>query len=423
MSRQTPKTIFEVARGIPLVPPASRLEQKLASSNLVIEADPAVAYAVASGVLTLSSLIGPTDTVALTHGLDITFNCNGYDANGDAYQGVGFAYALAYGEIPFVDFTTTATAYASASGAPIWGNVFTGTATAYAFAYGDILLENLKSNWVKWSNIGSLDFTVGRDNVAGERPLDWKGFVYAVKKLGNKAVVYGKNGVSILIPAGNTYGLQTVHKIGLKGKQAVAGDDAGHFFVDTAGRLFILGELAMKSSLFDASMHPEKLDYSEYLGTMSDLVLSWDKDNGLLYICDGEIGYVYSPGSKSLGRGPANVTGVSSQGGTLYVAAPATILMPNFEKCTDIYDFGTRKLKTVFSLEYGINVEAILQAKIDYRLDKAVEFSQTSWHDVDEKGFANITCNGREFRFRTRLTSYEWITLDYINVNGEVLEH
>jgi hypothetical protein len=378
MSRQTPKTIFEVARGIPLVPPASRLELKLASSNLVIETDPAVAYAVASGVLTLSSLIGIID-----HDLDITFNCNGYDANGDAYQGVGFD----------------------------------------AFAYGDILLENLKSNWVKWSNIGSLDFTVGRDNVAGERPLDWKGFVYAVKKLGNKAVVYGKNGVSILIPAGNTYGLQTVHRIGLKGKQAVAGDDAGHFFVDTTGRLVILGELAMKSSLFDASMRPEKLDYSEYLGTMSDLVLSWDKDNGLLYICDGEIGYVYSPGSKSLGRGPANVTGVSSQGGTLYVAAPATILMPNFEKCTDIYDFGTRKLKTVFSLEYGINVEAILQAKIDYRLDKAVEFSQTSWHDVDEKGFANITCNGREFRFRTRLTSYEWITLDYINVNGEVLEH
>ena len=126
---------------------------------------------------------------------------------------------------------------------------------------------------------------------------------------------------------------------------------------------------------------------------MSSPVMSYDAENELVYICDGTLGYVYSPRDKSLGSGPINITGVSSQGGTLYVVSPATILMPDFENCTDIYDFGTRKLKTVFSLEYGTDVEAIMQAKIDYRLDKAVEFSQTSWHDVDEKGFANITCN------------------------------
>ena len=37
--------------------------------------------------------------------------------------------------------------------------------------------EAVKANWVKWSDIGYLDFTVGKDNVAGERPLDWNGFV------------------------------------------------------------------------------------------------------------------------------------------------------------------------------------------------------------------------------------------------------
>ena len=406
MSRQTPKTIFEVVRGIPLVPPASRLEQKLASSNLVIEADPAVAYAVASGVLTLSSLIGVID-----HDLDITFNCNGFDSDGNPNQGVGFAYAIASGDKTGIDAPGTVTGYATASGTAIWGNVFTGTATAYAFAYGDILLENLKSNWVKWSNIGSLDFTIGRSNVAGEMPLDCKGWIYDIKKLNDKVVAYGENGISLLTPTGVKYGLNTIYRIGLKSKQAVTGDDSIHYFIDNKGQLYSLGE-----SL-------QKLDYSEYLSTMSSPVMSYDAENELVYICDGTLGYVYSPRDKSLGSGPINVTGVSSQGGTLYVAAPATILMPDFEICTDIYDFGTRKLKTVFSIEYGIDVEAILQAKIDYRLDKAVEFSQTSWHDVDEKGFANITCNGREFRFRTRLTSYEWITLDYINVNGEVLEH
>ena len=278
-------------------------------------------------------------------------------------------------------------------------------------AYGEILLEGLRSNFVKWSQIGHLDFTIGRSNVAGEMPLDCKGWVYGIKKLNDKVVAYGENGISLLTPTGVKYGLNTIYRIGLKSKQAVTGDDSIHYFIDNKGQLYSLGE-----SL-------QKLDYSEYLSAMSSLVMSYDAENELVYICDGTLGYVYSPRDKSLGSGPVNVTGISSQGGILYVAAPSTILMPNFENCTDIYDLGTRKLKTVFSLEYGIDVEATLQAKIDYRRDKAVAFSQTSWHDVDEKGFANITCNGREFRFRTRLTSYEWITLDYINVNGEVLEH
>jgi len=414
MSRQIPKTIFEVASKI-LSPPASRLELKLASSNLVIEADPAIAYAVAGGVLTLSSLVGIID-----HSLDMTFNCNGYDNNGNANQGVGFAYAIASGDKTGIEALGTATGYAIASGTVIWGNVFTGTATAYGLAYGEILLEGLRRNFVKWSNIGSLDFTVGRDNIAGERPLDWKGFVYAVKKLGNKVVIYGKNGVSILIPAGNTYGLQTVYRTGLKGKQAVAGDDAGHFFVDTTGRLFILGELAMKSSLFDASMHPEKLDYSEYLGTMSDLVLSWDKENSLLYICDGEIGYVYSPVSKSLGRGPANVTGISSQGGTLYVAAPAIIATPVFEICTDIYDFGTRGTKTIWEVEVGTNIEQALSVCIKQRKDKSASFSSTPWILTNKAGVAFIPCYGVEFQIKVKAGGYESFELDYINVVGAI---
>ena len=370
------------------------------------EAGTAYGYGIAKGVLTQSSLLGLDDPL-----LNITFNCLGRDRNGDPNQGVAYAYAIADGAMPFVHFEATATAYGIATATPIWGSVYKATATAYALAYGDILLEGLRRNFVKWPKIGTMDFTIGRSNVAGEMPLDWQGWIYGIKKLKDKVVAYGKGGVSLLIPAGVKYGLNTIYRIGLKSKQAVAGDDNTHYFIDNKGQLYSLGE-----SL-------QKLDYSECLSAMSSPVMSYDAENELVYICDGTLGYVYSPRDKSLGSGPINVTGISSQGGTLYVAAPATILMPDFEICTDIYDLGTRKLKTVFSLEYGVDVEATLQAKIDYRFDKAVAFSQTSWHDVDEKGFANITCNGREFRFRTRLTSYEWITLDYINVNGEVLEH
>ena len=277
---------------------------------------------------------------------------------------------------------------------------------------GEFLTEAIKSNWVKWSNIGSLDFTIWKDNIAGERPLDWAGWVYAIKKLGNKVIAYGENGVSALLPSGNVYGLNTIYRIGLKGKHAITGDDSVHFFIDNKGQLFKLGE-----SL-------EMLDYSEYLNAMtSGLVMSWDAENSLVYICDGALGYVYSPKDRSLGAGPVNITGLSSQDGTLYVVSPATISTPAFEIWTDIWDMGTRKGKNIHSLEIATDLSATLQAAIDYRIDKAAAFTRTTWHTIDARGLVFIPCHGRELRFGVKSTTYSYFELDSIIVNGVVNNH
>lgn len=280
-----------------------------------------------------------------------------------------------------------------------------------------------KRNWVKWGNIGSIDFTIWKDNIAGERPLDWKGWIYAIKKLGNKVIVYGEGGVSMLAPSGNTYGLISVYKVGLKGKQAVAGDDRIQFFVDTSGRLFSIGEIAMKSSLFESSITPERLDYSEYLSTMGDIVLSWDGLNNLLYICDGLSGYVYSPDSKSMGSGPINITGIGSQGKITYITAPSTIVNPVFEICTDIYDMGSRKNKTISTVELGTDVTGDLWVTLDYRRDKAAAFKTLDWKRVSPNGITNIPCFGVEFRIRVKRTTYAYFELDYIRVNGIVHDY
>lgn len=266
-------------------------------------------------------------------------------------------------------------------------------------------------NWIKWAKVGNLDFTIDHTNVAGEMPFDWKGWVYAIKMLRGKPVAYGENGVSVLNKSDIYYGFNTVYRVGLKGKNAIAGDETFHYFIDKEGHLFSFGE-ALK-----------KLDYSEYLTVLTDPVLSWDVENSLLYICDGTYGFVYSPNSESLGSGPINVTGIGSQGGTQYIVSPAAITTPVFEICTDIYDMGTRRLKTIQSLEFGIDLTTTLQASIDYRSDKSQSFSQTDWHTVDAQGFTRITCNSREFKFRARASKWEELELDYWLVNGEVLSH
>jgi len=295
----------------------------------------------------------------------------------------------------------------------IIGKLLSANTTKLSVAsFGDFSVTiAVKNNWVKWSDIGNLDFTINKSNVAGDRPLDWYGSVYAVKKLGDKVIAYGENGVSALVPIEKTYGLNTIYNIGVESKGAVAGSDRIHFFIDNTGQLFSLSE------------ELKILGYSEFFSAMSGIVLSWDGENNVLYICDGDYGYVYSPIDKSLGTCSPLITGVSSQYGILYASASGTIVTPAFEICTDIFDFGTHRNKTIFELEFGTNVTGTLQAAIDYRNNFKSAFTQTAWKDVATKGNVFITALGREFRIRAKMTSYEYIEMDYITVNGIVHAH
>lgn len=278
----------------------------------------------------------------------------------------------------------------------------------------DVVFE-FKQNWVSWSNIGKLDFTIGHDNIAGERPMDWSGWVRGLLKLGQKIVSYGQNGVSFLTPVENKYSLRTIHKIGTKGKHAYAGNDDVHFFIDAESRLYRVQEGL------------EKLDYSEYLSALtSAVVMTLDKETNLIYICDGTTGFVYSIEDNSLGSGPVNITGMGSKDGTLYPVAPAAIVTPTFEICTDIYDFGSRNDKTIQSVEFGIEADTtnqIMYGAIEHRKNRQDAFASTDWKIVHESGVLWQTAFGREFRFKFKLALYEYVELDYIRVKGVLHEN
>jgi hypothetical protein len=203
--------------------------------------------------------------------------------------------------------------------------------------------------------------------------------------------------------------LDTIYEIGLKGKNAVTGtdDDATHFFIDNIGQLYELGEAL------------QKLDYSEYLKTLTNaVVMSWDGLNNIVYICDGILGFIYNPFAKSLGRCQPNISGIDSQGAVLYVAAPATIDDPPFEICTDVYNFGTNTNKTITTVEVGADLASNIYVAIDYKRSIAGSWYRTAWIQVPSKGIVNTEVFGREFRFRVKTDNYEWFTLSYINIVG-----
>ena len=287
-----------------------------------------------------------------------------------------------------------------------------GTSSVFVGTYANIFTKATRQNWAKWTTIGSLNFTLGGDNLAGEMPLDWSGLAFGARKLANKVVVYGANGVSFITPSGKIMSLQTIYRTGVKGGNAFAGDDNIQFFVDVEGRLFQITDTL------------QKLDYSEYLASLSsNVVLSYDHDSMMLYICDGIYGYIYSPIDKSMGTCSPFITGIGVKSGELYTVASSPIITPVFETCTDIYNMGTHKNKTIWELEIGANVTGTLQAAIDYRDDFQNNFTTTSWVTVDDRGNAFITALGREFRIRAKSAPYEYFEIDYIYANGVIHDH
>lgn len=272
--------------------------------------------------------------------------------------------------------------------------------------------SNKRANWVSWSKIGELNFTIDQSNVAGERPLDWPGAIYELLKLDKSVIAYGENGVSVLTPAGLSYGLQTIYRIGIINKGAVAGDDVEHYFVDLQSRLFRLSGKGI-----------QMLDYSEYIEKLINPILSLDPEFGLLYICDGLRGFVYSTRSESFGEGPTNITGTGSQGGTAYIIAPEVIAIPKFHICTDIYDLGTRKPKTVGIIEVGTNLTDDLHVRVEARLSNKLNFLSSVWKLVNPSGIAYVPCYGVEFKFHVKSYIYEHLELDYLKINGTIHEY
>ena len=273
-------------------------------------------------------------------------------------------------------------------------------------AEADFVLTPL-CNLVRWSKIGELNFTVDQSNLANQRPMDWKGCIYNIMKLVDRAVAYGANGVTYLKPSGVHYGMQTIHRIGVKNKNAVAGNDFIHFFVDKQNRLY---ELTLEGL--------NKRDYSEFISRMGSPVLSLDEEKKMVYICDGTYGYVYSIETESFGEGPIDVTGFGVRDNVPYIVSSGDAETPKFEILTDIFDMGTRKSKTIYSLELGTDLTEYLETRIEYRVDNDKDFQRGPWKPVNRDGFSFNRCFGVEFRFRVRAALYEYLELDYLKING-----
>jgi len=265
-------------------------------------------------------------------------------------------------------------------------------------------------NWIKWSKIGNLDFEIDESNIAGERPLDWLGCIYQILNLRKQMVAYGQNGVTYLTPVDVHYGINTIYPVGIKGLGAVAGDKEEHHFIDIYGSLF---------SVSDGKL--EELGYDEYFSEMNSPYMFLDPSKDRIYICDGTHGYIFDRKMRSLGIGPTNITGIEILSGSYFITtSDGKLSIPNFDICTDTYDMGTRKPKTIKIVEIHSNVVDDLRLKIYYRLPDQEDFNATSWFFVNPDGITYCPCYGVDFRIRIKSTRLRHVKIDRLKIDGSI---
>ena len=374
--------------------------------NITIFADPIVIS------ITQHGLLSQWPAADRDPDLDQTFDCYDDDRNDNGDQGV-LEFTIELGgiwlnETVFADSIEVTTGQ---EGRYVIGELILldPIVINVSLKYIDVITEYPKANWVKWSKIGYLDFTIDETNVANELPLNWHGFVYRILKLNDVLIAYGQGGVTFLIPKDVAYGIKELYNIGLLGDLAVTGTDFEHFFIDISGKLFRVSSNGL-----------EELGYSEFLSQLTNPVMSLDLTKNLLYICDGSYGFIYNTKDKSFGSGPISLTGIGSRGNTRYIVSSSSIIIPKFDICTDIYDMGTRKPKNIHSIEIATNLSEHLELLIKYRTSNRENFKSSPWFLVNPDGIAYSPCYGIEFKFRIRSFILEQFQIDRLKINGSI---
>jgi hypothetical protein len=244
---------------------------------------------------------------------------------------------------------------------------------------GQLFVGNLKpwSSWsdvdgrfVGWSDIGSAVFSLDNKNEAGYRPHDFTGDVVQVKQLGNMAVAYGYNGISVFRPVidpAPTFQYKNLSSIGLYNKGAVSGNERKHVFVGTDGYLYRLTE----------DLKLEQLGYQELI---FQRISTLERYNGVKY-------------------------GVSDDDTDT-----------SFTAVTDRYDFGLKGRKGTEAIEVSCQGSGTFSAAIDWRNSPQESFQRTGWVDLNSQGVATIRCSATEFRFCIKCTDYTDVVLDRIKV-------
>jgi hypothetical protein len=296
---------------------------------------------------------------------------------------------------------------------------------------GQIIAGNIQGAWngcgagsVAWSRIGSANFTIDKENVAGFLHLPRPCTVFKVLPLDTGVVVYTNRGVWGLRPVSEPavgFALINISDHECAGRDAAAGDGKGHVFLDSLGDLWAIG----------TDMKAEYLGYKEFLTSIKDdPILSFDSVNARFFCCTDDDSYVLRlhegrdsraiTATERVNFGLTEVRQIVTSVAFLNGVALGTASNLSgstdgeFRLMTDIMDFGQRSQKTIQTIELGGESTADLYVAADWRMDKTAAWTSTGWVRTNPQGVAALPVAGVEFRFKVKSSSFSGVSLDYM---------
>lgn len=309
---------------------------------------------------------------------------------------------------------------------------------------GGLTANGLGSNFIAWSSIGGGDSlgilfeglieegpelysTGGHDvdrsiymdflerNECGFMPMDWQGTVWCIKRLGENAIVYGDNGISVITQISDpfpTFGQQTLRRFGIAGRTAVGGDERAHLLIDASGRMWRLTpDLAF-----------EELNYDEALsGLVTDhisIVHNPQRDEFHItgtHPTDGVVTFTLT--ESGLYRHKHAPTSAEFIGTALIGVYQTLSGLDYLDVQTDTIDFGNRDIKTIHSIALGVTATTPLHCRVYYRSNSSNAWSATPLVPFSEKGIADVVASGVEFQIQIYTEDYTVLErMDYIRL-------
>ena len=259
-------------------------------------------------------------------------------------------------------------------------------------------VDNKYSQWglntVAWAQIGRFDFDYGSETskTAGFMHMPWDGTVLKLTKLGNYVVVYGTNGMAMLRPISEPvsgYGLIPLSMPGIRSGFHCAGDSTLQGFVDVYGYWWTVTQ--------DGKF--TRWGYKEFLSQLSDpFKVTFDQTLQRFFISDGSTCYVFNQYGMATVRQQVTSCGPGSDGEVVGICGSNDDY--DVRVITDVMDYGTRGLKTITTMEAGIDVDATSAVKlaVDYRYDKRLDFTRSDWNLTNKRGGTGIMKTAVEFR-------------------------
>lgn len=278
---------------------------------------------------------------------------------------------------------------------------------------GQVILGNIAggswhdcgANSVVWSEVNQFSFTPSRTNVAGYAPnMPWNGVVMKVRKLGDSVMVYGDNGIAMLRPVENMFGVVKVANYGIAGYGAVGGNDQVHVAVCSDGYLRRFTQDGITT-----------LGYKEFMSLMTaaNIAVSYEPVDNEFYISDGVYGYLLT--TSGLCQIYQLVTSIAQYSGVGYGIYDEDTDNKEWRVVTDVIDAGFRSMKGVTNIELGYQGDEEAYVAVDYRYDKTDSFTRSGWFLTNPEGWAAPQFTAPEVRLCAKSAGYDSAYLDYIN--------